>query len=301
MPTSGFAPGGPDPAGSPAALAPAGEQARRALEIEIQAHQAALRQCRQCPDMHPPPVVGEPVCSPVMLLGQAPGSHEGEAGRPFAWTAGKTLFQWFARIGLPEEAFRQRVYMAAVCRCYPGRQVAASARRGSEAEGGDTSAAESGSESAASSGSESAARSKRKRAAKNVSEGAAESGSEGAAESGSAGATRGSARSGGDRVPNRAEIERCHAWLAAEVALLTPRLIIPVGRLAMAQVMTVDSLTEIVGRQHRVRLAGHEIDAIPLPHPSGVSTWHKTAPGKELLDAALRLIAEHEAFAGLLP
>jgi uracil-DNA glycosylase len=164
-----------------------------------------------------------------MLIGQAPGRHEGELGRPFAWTAGKTMFQWFAGIGAPEETFRQRVYMAAVCRCFPGPQP-----------------------------------------------------------------------KGGDRVPNRAEIERCRAWLAAEVELLAPRLIIPVGRLAIAQLMPVDNLTEIVGRQHQVRLADHEIDAIPLPHPSGVSSWHRTAPGKDLLATALGLIAAHEAFAGLM-
>ncbi|WGZ96461.1 MAG: hypothetical protein QJT81_08250 [Candidatus Thiothrix putei] len=31
--------------------------------------------------------------------------------RPFGWTAGKTLFKWFAGIGLDEDTFRQRVYM----------------------------------------------------------------------------------------------------------------------------------------------------------------------------------------------
>jgi len=68
-----------------------------------------------------PVVVGQPVVSPVLLIGQAPGAREGPAGRPFAWTAGKTLFKWFAGIGLEEESFRQRVYMAAVCRCFPGK------------------------------------------------------------------------------------------------------------------------------------------------------------------------------------
>ncbi len=43
--------------------------------------------------------------------------------RPFGWTAGKTLFKWFEGIGLDETAFRQRVYMAAVCRCFPGKQA----------------------------------------------------------------------------------------------------------------------------------------------------------------------------------
>lgn len=234
MPTSGSAPRapGPTPTGALPALSPADARTRRALEV----HQDALRQCRQCPDMHPPSIVGQPACSPVMILGQAPGRHEGELGRPFAWTAGKTMFQWFARIGLPEETFRQRVYMAAVCRCFPGQNKTG---------------------------------------------------------------PRGGAK-GGDRVPSPDEIERCSAWLAAEVAILTPRLLIPVGRLAISQVMPVDGLADVVGRQHRVRLAGHELDAIPLPHPSGVSTWHRTAPGKDLLDTALGLIAAHEAFAGLL-
>lgn len=68
-----------------------------------------------------PPVHGEPVNSPVMLIGQAPGAKEIEARRPFAWTAGKTLFKWFEGIGLPEEQFRRRIYMAAVCRCFPGK------------------------------------------------------------------------------------------------------------------------------------------------------------------------------------
>jgi uracil-DNA glycosylase len=68
-----------------------------------------------------PSVVGTAVLSPVMLVGQAPGVKEGPAGKPFAWTAGKTLFQWFATIGLSEEQFREHVYMAAVARCFPGK------------------------------------------------------------------------------------------------------------------------------------------------------------------------------------
>lgn len=71
--------------------------------------------------MHGPPVVGQPVASPVLLVGQAPGDREIELQRPFAWTAGKTLFKWTAGIGLDERQFRERVYMAAVCRCFPGK------------------------------------------------------------------------------------------------------------------------------------------------------------------------------------
>jgi uracil-DNA glycosylase len=56
-----------------------------------------------------------------MLVGQAPGDKEGVFGRPFAWTAGKTLFKWFAGLGLDESEFRNKIYMAAVCRCFPGK------------------------------------------------------------------------------------------------------------------------------------------------------------------------------------
>src|SRR5277367_2697740 len=68
-----------------------------------------------------PVVTHTPVASKVYLIGQAPGPREGSFGRPFAWTAGKTLFRWFASIGLTEEQFRQLAYMAAVCRCFPGK------------------------------------------------------------------------------------------------------------------------------------------------------------------------------------
>jgi uracil-DNA glycosylase len=67
-----------------------------------------------------PVVTGTAVVSPVMIIGQAPGPHEGELGRPFAWTAGKTMFGWFEQIGMTEAMFRRSVYMAAVCRCFPG-------------------------------------------------------------------------------------------------------------------------------------------------------------------------------------
>ena len=60
--------------------------------------------------------------SKVLLVGQAPGDKEPKLGRPFAWTAGKTLFRWFDEVtGMSEEQFRSSIYMAAVCRCFPGK------------------------------------------------------------------------------------------------------------------------------------------------------------------------------------
>jgi uracil-DNA glycosylase len=88
----------------------------------IDRHLAALRRCNLCARMHKPVVVGRPVMSPIMLVGQAPGDKEPLLGRPFAWTAGKTLFKWFlGGLGWNEDEVRDRVYFAAVCRCFPGK------------------------------------------------------------------------------------------------------------------------------------------------------------------------------------
>src|ERR1041385_3353791 len=91
--------------------------------VQLRRHVARLSTCSDCPDMIGPVVTGRPVMSPVMLIGQAPGVKEGPAGKPFAWTAGKTMFGWFSTLGLDEEQFRSRVYMAAVCRCFPGKSA----------------------------------------------------------------------------------------------------------------------------------------------------------------------------------
>src|SRR5580693_2942367 len=91
--------------------------------------------CRACPKMIGPVVHGPPVASRILLVGQAPGPREGSFGRPFAWTAGKTLFRWFEEsIGCDEETFRSRVYIAAVARCFPGKSPGGGDRRPDAAE-----------------------------------------------------------------------------------------------------------------------------------------------------------------------
>jgi uracil-DNA glycosylase len=188
-------------------------------------HQRALARCRRCPDMQGPVVLGPPVESKVLLIGQAPGFKEIEVRKPFAWTAGKTLFSWFESIGLDETSFRSRVYMAAVCRCFPGKNP-----------------------------------------------------------------------KGGDRVPGPGEIENCSSWLASEVQLLEPELVLPVGKLAISRLMEVSRLEDVVGKTFSMRLQGVDADVVPLPHPSGASTWHRTEPGRSLLKKALAIVAKHRAW-----
>jgi len=84
-------------------------------------HLDALGSCRICPGVQPPSVFGAVPGSRVYLMGQAPGPREAAAGRPFAWTAGQTLFKWFATLGVDEATFRERVTMAAVISCFPGK------------------------------------------------------------------------------------------------------------------------------------------------------------------------------------
>lgn len=73
--------------------------------------------------MHKPVVSGGAIVSKVILVGQAPGDKEPVLGRPFAWIAGKTLFKWFEEsLGINEAEFRSHIYMAAACRCFPGKR-----------------------------------------------------------------------------------------------------------------------------------------------------------------------------------
>ena len=93
------------------------------LQQRLDRHVADLLRCRRCPRMLKPVVSGGAVVSRVLLVGQAPGDKEPVLGRPFAWTAGKKLFRWFNDYtGIDEATFRSHVYMAAVCRCFPGKK-----------------------------------------------------------------------------------------------------------------------------------------------------------------------------------
>jgi len=85
-----------------------------------------------------------------------------------------------------------------------------------------------------------------------------------------------------------------------EIKILRPRLIIPVGRLAIAQFINCPKLDEVIGRKFRVERAQHRFDLIPLPHPSGASPWPKIPPGKGLTERALRKIALHPTIADLV-
>ncbi|MCL8266003.1 uracil-DNA glycosylase family protein [Leptospira weilii] len=93
----------------------------KSSKLEYSNHIHRLLSCRKCPKMQGNPVHGCIPSSRIISLGQAPGIHEERFGKPFAYTAGKTLFGWFKKIGIDEETFRSKVNMSAVCRCFPGK------------------------------------------------------------------------------------------------------------------------------------------------------------------------------------
>ena len=103
----------------------------------------------------------------------------------------------------------------------------------------------------------------------------------------------------GDRVPAPDEIRNCSTWMNDEIDLLQPRLVIPVGKLAIAQFLGFEKLDQVVGRSFPVRRHRRTFDLIPLPHPSGASPWHRIPPGIGLLRKAMRLIARHSAMQDL--
>src|SRR5947207_9822755 len=146
-----------------------------AKQLALDRHVARLLRCRRCPRMKSTPVSGGAVVSDVMLIGQAPGPREPVLQRPFAHTAGKTLFRWFEEFcGMNEAAIRSTVYFAAVCRCFPGK---------------------------------------------------------------SSGGT--------DRVPAPDEIRNRPSCINDQIEILRPRLIIPVGRLAIMQFIDCARLEKV--------------------------------------------------------
>lgn len=191
------------------------------MDRELESHCRALGACRRCgygADVRP--IVSLARRPRAMLVGQAPGKVESAGGRAFAGRAGKTLFRWFAQIGLEEETARQRMYIAAITRCYPGPSPSGR----------------------------------------------------------------------GDRVPSLTERASCASWLDDELRLIRPPLLIPVGRLAIERFLPRLPLEELIGREHPIEHVGGASIAIPLPHPSGASSWIHQGDHMTLLSGALTRI-----------
>jgi uracil-DNA glycosylase len=89
---------------------------------ELHTRMHACRLCLEADfDIYPRAIFSGEVGARLMVIGQAPGITEKEAGRPFNASSGTRLFKWLAEAGIEEAWFRRTQYMTAVTKCYPGR------------------------------------------------------------------------------------------------------------------------------------------------------------------------------------
>jgi len=205
------------------------------LPTALAQHRAQLLACRACPQVVGPPVTNVAAQAQIYLMGQAPGPKEQQQGAPFVGPAGRTLFRWLATLGVAEDTFRQRVYMGAVIRCFPGKTPGQQ----------------------------------------------------------------------GDRKPAPGEITLCRAHLERELALLSPKLVVAVGRMAIETWLPVPRLDDVVGQvfrvQHQSASQNVTVDVLPLPHPSGLNRWIQKDPGKSLLAQALNLLGQQPVWRNTFP
>lgn len=146
-----------------------------------------IRACRACPlwSTSHQAVPGEGSAeSGILFLGEAPGFHEDQQGRPFVGAAGQLLDELLAGIGLD----RSKVFITNVVRHRPPE----------------------------------------------------------------------------NRDPLPAEIAACDVWLRRHLEALAPRVLVTLGRFAMAKFMPGESITRVHGRPRRVGA----VTVFPMFHPA---------------------------------
>jgi uracil-DNA glycosylase len=90
----------------------------------------------------------------------------------------------------------------------------------------------------------------------------------------------------GDRTPTPREQDLCEFWRDWELELLRPKLIVTVGGLALRRMLGFTDLTACVGEAFE----RDGVPVVPLPHPSGASSWPYMPGNRERLARALALV-----------
>ena len=104
-------------------------------------------------------------------------------------------------------------------------------------------------------------------------------------------------KNGSHLIPNRKEIKKEKKRLEYTIKNFNPELVVPIGRLSIAYCLNQDvqPLSKHIGRAYSVNpymLLNKKLTVIPLPHPSGASTWRFKKENTLLLDKALQLLKE---------
>jgi uracil-DNA glycosylase len=90
----------------------------------------------------------------------------------------------------------------------------------------------------------------------------------------------------GDRTPTPEEQELCDFWRRWELEIIRPLLVVPVGGLAIRRVLGISGLADCVGNEYEL----DGVPVVPLPHPSGASSWLNLAANRELTAKAAALV-----------
>jgi DNA polymerase len=73
----------------------------------------------------------------------------------------------------------------------------------------------------------------------------------------------------GNRNPQPEEVAACEPFLLRQIELLSPKLLLVMGRFAAQSVLHTDApVSALRGRVHRLRMAGREVPAIVTYHPA---------------------------------
>ncbi len=95
----------------------------------------------------------------------------------------------------------------------------------------------------------------------------------------------------GDRAPTPHEQQLCSFWRDWELRLLRPQLVVPVGGMAVRHLLGARTISEAVGE----RFPLEEAVAVPLPHPSGASSWLNDPANRARVEEAAGRIREELA------
>ena len=92
----------------------------------------------------------------------------------------------------------------------------------------------------------------------------------------------------GDRAPSRKEQQLCAEWLQAELMLVEPEVIVPVGKMAIERFFGRNrKLVDIIGGRYQIE--GWLV--VPLPHPSGASSWIQKREHQLLITRAITYLS----------
>ena len=102
-------------------------------------------------------------------------------------------------------------------------------------------------------------------------------------------------KNGSHRMPTPEEIKKERQRLSKTLKEFNPDLVVPIGRLSIAYCLSrkVEPLEINIGKTFVTDpygLLNREIIVIPLPHPSGASTWHHKKENQKLLRLSLSLL-----------